>query len=169
MTSAGLDAGGVQLVAAGLELRPAVERLQFDAYARNRALLGVEPLPLTADYGEIFQSCEVWITPQVSPDKPIEAAVILDIDRPDDVLIWSVATSPSAQGKGLGAALLQAAEQRARQLRRPNMRLYTGQTLTHLIDWYARSGYDVERTEVLSDRTIVHMLKPLPIEGIPRP
>jgi len=39
--------------------------------------------------------------------------------------------------------------------------LYTGQRLTHLIDWYARNGYEVERAETLPDRTVIHMLKQL--------
>ena len=33
-----------------------VVALQRAAYARNRDLLGVEPLPLMADYAEIFHS-----------------------------------------------------------------------------------------------------------------
>ena len=41
------------------------------------------------------------------------------------------------------------------------MRLYTGATLQHLIDWYGRHGYVVERIEQLSDRAITHMMKRL--------
>jgi hypothetical protein len=41
------------------------------------------------------------------------------------------------------------------------MRLYTGTILRHLVDWYSRHGYAVERVEVLSDRSITHMLKHL--------
>jgi hypothetical protein len=32
----------------------AVVALQHAAYAKNRAILGVEPVPLLADYGQIF-------------------------------------------------------------------------------------------------------------------
>lgn len=48
-----------------------------------------------------------------------------------------------------------------RQLGQTAIRLYTGEPLTDLIDWYARSGYEMERREQRSDRTIVHMLKTL--------
>ncbi len=158
-------ADDVTLVRADRDHLAAVKRLQRAAYARNRDLLGLEPLPLLADYAAIFRDHEVWIK---SADQAgtLDAALILETDRPvvdgcSDILIWSVATAPTAQQRGLGRALLQCADARARQLGRDKIRLYTGQPLTHLIDWYTRNGYEVERIEPLPDRTIVHMLKTL--------
>lgn len=166
MTAATLAAGDLVLTRAGADDRAAVECLQQAAYARNRERLGMEPLPLQADYGEIFRDCEVWIKAGDDADT-VAAALILETDRPvidgaRDVLIWSVATQPTAQHGGLGHALLACAEVRARQLGCDRIRLYTGQPLTDLIDWYGRNGYAIERTEALPDRTIVHMLKILP-------
>ncbi len=134
----------------------AVVAVQQAAYARNRTLLGVEPLPLLSDYAEIFRDYEVWVT----ANGAITAVLILE-PRPADLLIWSVAADPQAQQGGLGRAMLRAAEQRARELRLGTMRLYTGAPLRHLIDWYGRNGYAIEHNEVLSDRTIVHMVKHL--------
>ncbi len=134
-----------------------VEALQRAAYACNRELLGVEPLPLMADYSDIFRDYEVWVT----ADGPIAGVLILE-PRPDDMLIWSIATDTTRQKSGLGRAMLAAAEARARELGLGVMRLYTGAPLVHLIDWYARNGYVLEGREELSDRTIVHMMKPLP-------
>ena len=39
----------------------AVVNLQFAAYARNRTILGVEPIPLQADYTDILATMEVWL------------------------------------------------------------------------------------------------------------
>ena len=39
-----------------------VVEIQHAAYARNRDLLGVEPLPLMADYEEIFRDYEIWVS-----------------------------------------------------------------------------------------------------------
>ena len=161
MTNEVLAARGITLQCAASGDRLSVEKLQREAYARNRALLGVEPLPLNADYAAIFRDFEVWIKPAPVLQDGIDAALILDTDRSGDILIWSVATRPAAQSGGLGRALLACADERARQLGRSQIRLYTGQPLTHLIDWYARNGYEVERTETLPDRSIAHMLKPL--------
>lgn len=152
--------GGVALTRAGPDDCPAVERLQRAAYALNRELLGVEPMPLQADYDDIFRDHEVWIKPgEKSGD--VDAALILETDRPDDILIWSVSTAPEVQKNGLGHTLLKCAEQRARELGRDRIRLYTGQPLTHLVAWYSRHGYAVERIEEMADRTAVHMIKHL--------
>jgi len=155
-----LQAGAVALRRAESGDLPRVVALQQAAYAKNRALLGVEPLPLLADYEAIMRDMEVWLSER---DGKLAGALILE-PRADDLLIWSVATDPGTQGSGLGKALLAAAEARARQLRRTVMRLYTGTVLGHLVAWYGRHGYAVERIEALSDRSITHMIKHLGCE-----
>jgi GNAT superfamily N-acetyltransferase len=139
------------------EERPAVEALQRAAYARNRELLGVEPLPLMADYGEIMRTMETWVTDGLGG---IEGVLILE-PHPDHMLVWSLATRPGAQARGLGRLLLAAAEDRARELGLGEMRLYTGSVLTHLVEWYGRHGYTVSEIERLPDRSITHMKKRL--------
>lgn len=134
----------------------AVVALQRAAYARNRVLLGVEPMPLMADYEAIFRDYEVW----VAGSGTIAGALILE-PRSDDLLIWSIATDPTGQSAGLGRAMLAAADVRARELGLDTVRLYTGTVLRHLVDWYTRSGFAVERIEELSDRSVTHMVKVL--------
>lgn len=136
---------------------PALVALQQLAYAKNRPLLGVEPLPLLADYDALFASHEVWLARGA---EGLAGAIVLEL-RPEDLLLWSIATAPAAQGTGLGHALLAAVDTRARQLGRDRVRLYTGTPLKHLIDWYRRNGYAVEQVEHLSDRSITHMVKRL--------
>ena len=136
---------------------PAVTALQRAAYARNRAILGVQPLPLLADYAEIFAHYEVYLAER---DGALDGVLILE-PRPDDLLIWSVATAPAAQGRGIGNAMLAFAETRARELSLPCIRLYTGAPLTFNIAWYGRHGYTHERTEDMGDRRAVHLVKQL--------
>jgi ribosomal protein S18 acetylase RimI-like enzyme len=133
----------------------ALTALQRAAYARNREILGREPLPLIADYRDVIAQYEIWLA-----DAPngLQAALILE-PRADDLLIWSVATAPSAQSGGWGNRLLAAAEERATQLGKTTMRLYTGEKLTGNIAWYQRRGYAIERIEALPDRNLVHMVK----------
>ena len=138
-----------------------VEALQAAAYAKNRRLLGLEPLPLKADYADIFATMEVWLAEE--RDR-LRGVLILEL-RPDDLLIWSIAAAPDAQGQGLGPIMLDAAEVRAGQMHRSVIRLYTGSPLQSLIGWYQRHGYHVEGVEQLDDREITHMKKSL----LPRP
>lgn len=136
---------------------PKVVALQQSAYARNRELLGVEPLPLMADYNDIARRMEIWLAEQSGR---LLGALILEA-RPEDLLVWSIACDPSTQGSGLGNSLLSAAEARARQLGHTVVRLYTGAVLEHLVAWYGRHGYLIEHIEALSDRSITHMVKQL--------
>ena len=135
----------------------AVEALQRAAYARNRALLGVEPLPLQVDYREIVARMEVWLFER---DATLQGVLALEAE-PDALLIWSVATAPDTQGVGLGNLMLDFAHARAREINRAMIRLYTGEKLRDNIGWYQRRGFAIDRTEALADRTIVYMSKNL--------
>jgi len=151
-----LKAGDFALRRAARADFEAVVAIQRAAYARNRELLGVEPLPLLADYEQILRDYEVWVT----AEGPIASVLILEL-RADDLLIWSIATDPQRQQTGLGGAMLAAAEIRAGELGRATMRLYTGAILHHLTGWYGRHGYAIERIEERPDRSVAHMVKQL--------
>jgi GNAT superfamily N-acetyltransferase len=133
----------------------AFQALQQAAYAPNRDLLGVEPLPLQMAAAEVLSRYEVWLL--VEGDE-VKGALALE-PRRDDVEIWSVSVEPSRQNGGVGRVLLEAAERRALDLGLPTIRLFTGEALTKNVDWYRRRGYAVERIETLPDRRLVHMVK----------
>jgi ribosomal protein S18 acetylase RimI-like enzyme len=135
----------------------AVTALQFAAYAKNRALLGVEPLPLRADYGKILADYETWLAESADG---LDGVLILE-PRTDDLLIWSIATAPRLHGRGLGRRLLAFAEERARAHGFSIVRLYTGEKLTGNIAWYERHGFAREWVEDMGDRRAVHMMKRL--------
>lgn len=142
---------------ATLDDLPAVVALQRAAYAKNRAILGIEPLPLLADYGQVFADYEVYLAER---DSVLDGVLILE-PRADDLLIWSVAVAPAAQGRGVGNMMLIFAEARARELGPTCIRLYTGQPLTFNIAWYTRHGYVHESTEDMGDRVRVNLIKHL--------
>ena len=133
----------------------AVTALQRAAYAKNRAILGAEPLPLLAEYAQILLELEVWL---LESPEGLDGVLILE-PRKDDLLLWSIAIAPRMQGTGLGNRLLAAAETRARELDRRHVRLYTGDRLANNIAWYNRHGYEQERIEALDDRQVVHLVK----------
>lgn len=157
MTADTLDAGIWSLRRATSADAAALIALQHAAYARNQKMLGVVPIPLQADYHAVLRDKEVWLAEN---DGRCIGALILE-PRAGDLMIESIATDPSSQTHGLGRAMLEAAERRAQSLGHNTVRLYTGKPLSHLIAWYTRHGYEIEREEPLSDRTIVHMMKNL--------
>jgi ribosomal protein S18 acetylase RimI-like enzyme len=132
-----------------------VTALQQAAYVRNKPVLGVEPLPLTVSYSNILTEYEVWLAEGAHG---LEGVLVLK-PRPDDLLVWSVATAPQVQRRGLGNRLLAAAETRGRELGLRCVRLYTGEQLVDNIAWYERHGYVRERVEQLDDRRLVHLVK----------
>jgi ribosomal protein S18 acetylase RimI-like enzyme len=135
----------------------AIVALQRSAYASNRPGLGVEPLPLLADYSQILLECEVWL---LESPEGLDGVLVLE-PRVGDVLLWSVATAPQARGRGIGNRLLTAAEVRTRALGRRRVRLYTGERLADNVAWYKRHGYVQERVEALGDRKVIHLVKNL--------
>ncbi|MGX7703898.1 GNAT family N-acetyltransferase [Methylobacterium sp. Gmos1] len=135
----------------------ALAALQEAAYAPNRRLLGVEPVPLLTPAKEVLARYEVWLAEAAGAPA---GALVLD-PQPDHLMIWSIAVDPAHQGVGFGDELLAAAEARARDLDLSELRLYTGDKLVRNIDWYARRGYATARVEALPDRRLVHMHKRL--------
>jgi ribosomal protein S18 acetylase RimI-like enzyme len=142
--------------------RSAIEDLQRAAYPREH-LLGLEPPPLVADYADIIARMEVWLAEERDQ---LRGVLILDV-RATDLLIWSIAAAPNAQGQGLGQIMLDAAAVRAGQLNHSIIRLNTGAVQRSLIDWYSRHGYDIEATELIESRQLTHMIKRLSSVGMP--
>ncbi len=138
--------------------RPAIEALQHAAYARNRALIGVDAVAAARRLrGDHLPNARFGSRKSAAGCK----GVLILQKRPNDLLIWSVAAAPEAQRQGLGQIMLDAAEVRAEQLGRKVIRLYTTAALEGLIRWYHRHGYEIEGHEDLSDRRITHMVKHL--------
>jgi GNAT superfamily N-acetyltransferase len=71
---------------------------------------GVRPRPMTADYAAHVRDDEVWVA---DDEGEIQGFLVL-VPRGDHLLLDNVAVDPSAQGRGIGAALLALAEERAR-------------------------------------------------------
>jgi ribosomal protein S18 acetylase RimI-like enzyme len=134
---------------------------QGRAYARNHAIMGVEPMPLTADYRDVLDRYEVWLLD--APDGL--AGVLILHPREHDLYIWNISVSPDHQGHGTGNRLLAAAEQRAFALGRTVLRLRTAQAMARNVNWYSRHGFTIEQVEALPDRATVHMIKTLTAEA----
>ncbi|CAM5763163.1 GNAT family N-acetyltransferase [Bosea minatitlanensis] len=134
---------------------PAIVALTQAAYLPNEAIIGVPSLPRIADYHEVLAEHEVWLVDGASG---LDAVLVLQAE-PSDFILWSIAVSPEAAGRKLGAGLMAFAEERARALGYDSVHLYTHARLTRRIGWYERLGYTITHHEDLPDRRLTHMRK----------
>jgi ribosomal protein S18 acetylase RimI-like enzyme len=118
--------------------KDAIQRISADAYIpAYMAVLGTIPKPATEDYGPRIEKGEVWIL-EVEGE-PTGVAVLEE--RPDHLLVYSIAVKPDAQRKGYGAVLLDFADQRAIGLGLHQVRLYTNERMERNLRLYRRHGF----------------------------
>ena len=125
------------------------------AYAKYVPLLGRKPQPMTADYRKMILENEVWLL--LRGGDPMGVLVL--INEPSCVLIYSVAIRPELQKQGLGRRLLNWAEREAQRGGRRRIRLYTNALMGANIALYERLGYRETERESYMGTTLVHMSK----------
>jgi ribosomal protein S18 acetylase RimI-like enzyme len=136
--------------------RAAVEAIVRTAYEPWVQVIGVRPLPLVADYGELISQGRV----HVLENGEIDALIVLEALE-SVLLVENVAVRPDRQGRGLGRRLMAFAEFRARSLGLPALRLYTNEKMTSNIGLYESLGYRETGWEAIDGRHVVHMRKEL--------
>jgi ribosomal protein S18 acetylase RimI-like enzyme len=135
----------------------AVHALTREAYGKWVAVIGREPRPMTADYGEALRSHRIDLLYAGG----ILAGLIETIAAADHLLIENVAVAPAFQGRGLGRRLMAHAERLAEAAGHRELRLYTNKRFAGNVRLYRRLGYRIDREETLPIGIAVHMSKPL--------
>jgi ribosomal protein S18 acetylase RimI-like enzyme len=130
-----------------------VEEIVRAAYQPWVEVIGMRPLPMEADYAALTEAGQVWL---------LDDGLIVLAPEDGVLLVENVAVHPDAQGRGLGRRLLAFAEERARLLGLPELRLYTNLKMLSNIALYERLGYVREAEESIQGRHAVHMRKRLP-------
>lgn len=120
-----------------------VERIVAAAYAPYVPRIGREPAPMTVDYRHLVADTD-FVHVLVESGETVGVLVI--VAEADHMFVDSVAVAAGHQGRGYGRALLHHAEQRARDLRLPQVRLYTNAAMTENLALYPHLGYrEVDR------------------------
>ena len=111
---------------------------------------------MTADYDVAVRDHMVEL---LQKDGEFCALIEMRNER-DHLLVVNVAVQPSFQGQGYGRTLLAHAEELARSLHLPEVRLYTNSRFTQNLRLYERLGYCINHEEVVPNIGIaVHMSK----------
>jgi ribosomal protein S18 acetylase RimI-like enzyme len=105
------------------------------AYRHYVERIGVRPMPMDVDYTHLMRRGCLYVL-----GSPAIATVTL---VPDDGYLYldNLAVAPDRQGHGLGRRLLEFAEEHARQLWLPEVRLLTNAMMWENQRMYAGSGY----------------------------
>jgi N-acetylglutamate synthase-like GNAT family acetyltransferase len=114
-----------------------IEGLVHSAFDGYVARIGKPPMPMLADYAAVVANARVWV---IEEDGRI-IGVVVNEARADHLLLDTVAVAPDIQGRGVGARLLARAEDDARELGLPEVRLYTHRLMTENQTFYPRHGY----------------------------
>ena len=115
----------------------AVAALVERAYAPWVAVIGRRPAPMDDDYGARCAAGQAFI---LERDGARTAVIVLE-DAADHLWLDNLAVDPRWQGKGLGRALLDFAEEEARRRGFAEVRLLTHQKMLSNIALYGRLGY----------------------------
>ena len=116
-----LAAMGLRFVATHQDVAATAERV-----AEAETWVGVRDGALVATVG------------LVHPDRPSRADWYR---RPDVAHVHQFAVDPSLQGVGVGSALMELVEGRARSLGAAELAMDTSEQATHLLAWYGKRGY----------------------------
>ncbi len=135
----------------------AIRCLVEAAYTPWIAAIGRRPGPMDDDYAARIEAGEAVVAEEAGT-----IVGLLVTERHDGFLLLdNLAVAPGCQGRGIGRALLEAAEDQARRAGLPRLRLYTHARMATNIALYARAGFaEIARvSEKGFDR--VYMEKPL--------
>ena len=114
-----------------------------EAYAQYVAAIGRKPAPMVADFARQIATGCVHVA--CGDDGAVEGFIVF-FRREGRMFLENVAVRPSAQGKGLGKALIGFCEAAARRQGLGAVELYTNEKMTANLSMYPALGYrEVDR------------------------
>lgn len=140
---------------------PRLAELVEAAYAHYVEKIGRPPRPMTDDYAEVVRKLEVTVALH---EREIVGLIATGVDA-EGFVIDNVAVDPSQQGRGIGRALLETAEQAARRAGFDSIYLYTHERMTENLALYSRFGYVEYDRRQIGDALVVFLRKDLSAVG----
>lgn len=114
-----------------------IKRMVDSAYSKYIERLGMLPAPMTADYGSLVQTRNLYV---LQADGAVLGAILLAKDG-DSIKINNLVVDPVAHGRGYGRALMEYAEKMARDQGMTALTLFTNEKMHENIALYTRTGF----------------------------
>ncbi|ACB95894.1 GNAT family N-acetyltransferase [Beijerinckia indica] len=140
---------------AGTEDIVAITALTHAAYSKWVPIIGREPLPMKANYEEVFKLHRF----DLLYEDDVLVALIETVEKDGGLLIENVAVLPTFQKRGYGRMLLEHAEKLVVSRGFSITRLYTNSKFEENIRLYKSIGYAVHHEEPANGGIAVHMEK----------
>jgi len=133
----------------------AIERVVYDAYKGYILQIGKPPAPMTDDYRRQIEAGNVWVL--LLNDQLVGLVVL--VRQREYMLLDNVAVAPERQGRGLGRALMDFAEAKARACGYHEIHLYTNEVMQQNLALYKHLGYEETARQLDSGFRRVFMKK----------
>lgn len=112
------------------------------AYEGYQTLLGRDPTPMHRNYAPLAAAGGLWV------DDNLRGGVALEAEK-NALIIYSLVVDPECQRQGVGQALLQFSELRARTFGTASLRLCTSDKMHRNIEIYQAFGFnEVSREDI---------------------
>jgi ribosomal protein S18 acetylase RimI-like enzyme len=138
-----------------------IEELVESAYGKWVPILGLRPAPMDADYAALLQGGDPGTDVFVLADPQVIGVLVIAPEGDDALMVENVAVDPEQQGRGIGPALLEFAEDQARSRGLSELRLYTHELMASNLDLYERLGWQEYERRKTGDFARVFMRKPV--------
>ncbi len=112
----------------------AIRTVAVAAYTRYIPAMGREPAPMVADFGAAIAAGRAYVTEDAS-------GFIVFYPQGEAMMLENVAVHPDHAGRGIGRALIDLCETRAREAGLGAVVLYTNAAMTENLALYPRLGY----------------------------
>lgn len=139
----------------------AITQLVRAAYTPYIGRIGRHPAPMNADYPHVVAAGHTWVA---HLDNQLVGVLVLE-PADDHLLIENVAVAPESQEVGVGGRLLALAEEEARRLGVPEVRIYTNVAMTENLAYYPRRGYRETHRATSDGYARVYFTKQVSEEG----
>jgi len=115
-----------------------VQQISSEAYVpAYEQIIGAVPKPAYEDYRPRISDGLVWL---LEDDGYTSGVLVVEVQALY-LLVYSIAVRPSCQGRGYGRALLEFAEQQARNRNLSEIRLYTNTKMASNVRLYVACGF----------------------------